>query len=299
MQQAEGLDVRWLDAAEAAARGGHAVAATVIAAGATSRPTAHIDPPRNVRAYALAMQAAGVELRERTAFTGLRTAPTADGGAGHGGGDGRRPHRDRARPADRRPVAPRRRPAGRPAHPGRRRPPHGRRPRAAARPSTSRACRWCSTSAPGCTGGSRRAACSSAGATPTSTPGEARAHRLAVLRADAGAAGGVRAASPGPGAAPDLGGDHRLHARPPADPRPGARRRTGRDRGSDGRLGRRPRDDVGPGRRARRRGPGRARPDRPHRRRRPRPRTASTRDGRSRLATDPIALPFPATSPGS
>ncbi|MEX2183634.1 MAG: FAD-binding oxidoreductase, partial [Chloroflexota bacterium] len=37
----------------------------------------HIDPPRNVRAYSLAMQAAGVELRERTAFTGLRTA--ADG----------------------------------------------------------------------------------------------------------------------------------------------------------------------------------------------------------------------------
>ena len=39
-----------------------------------------IDPPRNVRAYSLAMQAAGVELRERTAFTGLRTAPTAGGG---------------------------------------------------------------------------------------------------------------------------------------------------------------------------------------------------------------------------
>src|SRR4029078_9686226 len=33
----------------------------------------HIDPPRNVRAYSLAMQAADVELRERTAFTGLRT----------------------------------------------------------------------------------------------------------------------------------------------------------------------------------------------------------------------------------
>ena len=39
-----------------------------------------IDPPRNVRAYSLAMQAAGVELRERTAFTGLRTEPTAGGG---------------------------------------------------------------------------------------------------------------------------------------------------------------------------------------------------------------------------
>ena len=40
-----------------------------------------IDPPRNVRAYSLAMQAAGVELRERTAFTGLRTEPVAGGGS--------------------------------------------------------------------------------------------------------------------------------------------------------------------------------------------------------------------------
>src|SRR6185369_7845675 len=32
----------------------------------------HIDPPRNVRAYSLAMQQAGVVLRERTAFSGLR-----------------------------------------------------------------------------------------------------------------------------------------------------------------------------------------------------------------------------------
>ena len=40
-----------------------------------------IDPPRNVRAYSLAMQAAGVELRERTAFTGLRTEPTPAAGS--------------------------------------------------------------------------------------------------------------------------------------------------------------------------------------------------------------------------
>src|ERR1700737_2993686 len=32
-----------------------------------------IDPPRNVRAYSLAMQQAGVELREHTSFLGLRT----------------------------------------------------------------------------------------------------------------------------------------------------------------------------------------------------------------------------------
>jgi sarcosine oxidase subunit beta len=40
----------------------------------------HIDPPRNVLAYSLAMQRAGVELRERTAFEGLRTEPRAAGG---------------------------------------------------------------------------------------------------------------------------------------------------------------------------------------------------------------------------
>ena len=79
MQQANGLDVTWLDAVEAAATavtlspGGHRGGSFAATDGA-------IDPPRNVRAYSLAMQAAGVELRERTAFTGLRTASTQDGG---------------------------------------------------------------------------------------------------------------------------------------------------------------------------------------------------------------------------
>ena len=51
-----------------------------------------------------------------------------------------------------------------------------------------------------------------------------------------------------------LGGDHRLHARPPADPRAAAhRRRPGRRHRRRGR--RRPRDDVGPGRLAGRRRP--------------------------------------------
>ena len=71
MQQALGLDVRWLDATEAAelvptlARDGHRGGSYLATDGA-------IDPPRNVRAYSLAMRAAGVEVRERTAFTGLR-----------------------------------------------------------------------------------------------------------------------------------------------------------------------------------------------------------------------------------
>jgi sarcosine oxidase subunit beta len=80
MQRANGLPVTWLDAAEAAA--------TAV----TLSPTGHrggsflatdgaIDPPRNVRAYSLAMQATGIELRERTALTGLRTTPRPGGGA--------------------------------------------------------------------------------------------------------------------------------------------------------------------------------------------------------------------------
>jgi sarcosine oxidase subunit beta len=78
MQRAQGLDVAWLGAGEAARTAvtlsgeGHRGGSFVATDGA-------IDPPRNVRAYSLAMQAAGVELRERTTFTGLRTTTT--GGA--------------------------------------------------------------------------------------------------------------------------------------------------------------------------------------------------------------------------
>ena len=79
MQRANGLDVTWLDAEEAAA-----IAVTLSPdghrGGSFAATDGAIDPPRNVRAYSLAMQAAGVELRERTAFTGLRTATSQDGG---------------------------------------------------------------------------------------------------------------------------------------------------------------------------------------------------------------------------
>ena len=79
MQRALGLEVRWLEAGAAAATGltlspdGHRGGSYIDTDGC-------IDPPRNVRAYSLAMQAAGVELRERTTFTGLQTSPTAGGG---------------------------------------------------------------------------------------------------------------------------------------------------------------------------------------------------------------------------
>jgi sarcosine oxidase, subunit beta len=71
MQQAVGLDARWVTASEAVdlnptlARNGFRGASYVATDGC-------IDPPRNVRAYSLAMQHARVDLRERTDFTGLR-----------------------------------------------------------------------------------------------------------------------------------------------------------------------------------------------------------------------------------
>ncbi len=79
MQHASGLtDVRWLDAAEAAAMV-ETLSADGHRGGSYRAGDGHIDPPRNVRAYSLAMRAAGVDLRERTALVGLRL--TADGRA--------------------------------------------------------------------------------------------------------------------------------------------------------------------------------------------------------------------------
>jgi sarcosine oxidase, subunit beta len=77
MQHAAGLtDVRWLSAHEAVSVAG-TLSPDAHRGGSYRDGDGHIDPPRNVRAYSLAMQSAGVELRERTAFMGLRT--TDDG----------------------------------------------------------------------------------------------------------------------------------------------------------------------------------------------------------------------------
>ena len=71
MQRATGLDVRWLDPREAAEV--NPCLATDSFLGASYLETdGCIDPPRNVRAYSIAMQKARVELRERTSFLGLR-----------------------------------------------------------------------------------------------------------------------------------------------------------------------------------------------------------------------------------
>lgn len=78
MQRAGGLEVEWLDAA-----GTRTVAPTLAASGYRGGSYAAadgcIDPPRNVLAYSLAMQRAGVELRERTPFLALRTTRGAGG----------------------------------------------------------------------------------------------------------------------------------------------------------------------------------------------------------------------------
>ncbi len=79
MQLGEGLAVRWLSADEAVAITG-TLGSDGHRGGSYLETDGHIDPPRNVRAYSLAMQQAGVELREGTTFTGLRTESAADGG---------------------------------------------------------------------------------------------------------------------------------------------------------------------------------------------------------------------------
>ena len=198
MQQAEGLDVRWVDAAEAAGQtGGTLVAERSSRRELPRRATAHIDPPRNVRAYSLAMQAAGVELRERTPFTGLRTEPTADGGPRHRGRDGRAATIETERvlltggPSLRAVggLAGVRIPAGAVRHTVA--------VTRAARGIRRQRSRWSSTSARGCTGGSRRAGCCSGWSNPDGPAGRGTRDRLAVLRADARAAGRVRARSRG------------------------------------------------------------------------------------------------------
>jgi sarcosine oxidase subunit beta len=72
MQRDAGLDVRWVSAEEAAAVN-PTLSAQGHRGGSYVETDGCIDPPRNVRAYSLAMQRAKVDLRERTPFLGLRT----------------------------------------------------------------------------------------------------------------------------------------------------------------------------------------------------------------------------------
>jgi sarcosine oxidase, subunit beta len=71
MQRAAGLtDVRWVDATEAA-RLNPTLDPETFRGGTYAPGDGCVDPPRNVRAYSLAMYRAGVELRERTPFLGI------------------------------------------------------------------------------------------------------------------------------------------------------------------------------------------------------------------------------------
>ena len=78
MQRAVGLDVRWVSARDAVELN-PTLSAEGHRGGSFVETDGCIDPPRNVRAYSLAMQRAGVDLRERTRFLGLRTTRSRAG----------------------------------------------------------------------------------------------------------------------------------------------------------------------------------------------------------------------------
>ncbi len=78
MQRECGLDARWISAAEACELDSTLTPESILGASYHDRDGC-VDPPRNVLAYTAAMRDARVELREGAAFTGLRTEPAPDG----------------------------------------------------------------------------------------------------------------------------------------------------------------------------------------------------------------------------
>jgi sarcosine oxidase subunit beta len=73
LQRTLGLDVEWLSGADIDGR--HTGLASGVTRGASYAPgDGYIDAPRNVLAYTAALTAVGVDVRERCAFTGLRIA---------------------------------------------------------------------------------------------------------------------------------------------------------------------------------------------------------------------------------
>jgi len=72
MQRAVGLDARWVDVDEIR-RLIPAMAGDGYRGGSYVATDGWVDPPRNVRAYSLAMQRAAVALREGVGFVGIRT----------------------------------------------------------------------------------------------------------------------------------------------------------------------------------------------------------------------------------
>ena len=78
MQLSEGLDVHWLEPNAAMELNPELAPGSFVGASYLSTDGC-IDPPRNVLAYSLAMQQAGVDLREHTVFLGLRVERSAKG----------------------------------------------------------------------------------------------------------------------------------------------------------------------------------------------------------------------------
>ncbi len=77
MQRSLGLDVRWLEPDDVDAL--NPALAPGLTLGATYCPDdGYLHPPRNVLAYAVALTRAGVEVRERTRFTGLAFGPSGE-----------------------------------------------------------------------------------------------------------------------------------------------------------------------------------------------------------------------------
>jgi sarcosine oxidase subunit beta len=73
MQNAEGLSVRWLAPAELDAAN-PAMAPGLTLGGTFCAEDGYLTPPRNVTAYAVALATSGVRVREHVTFTGLRTS---------------------------------------------------------------------------------------------------------------------------------------------------------------------------------------------------------------------------------
>ena len=234
LQQSLGLDVEWLSGADIDDRG------TGLAPGVDARRLlragdGYIDAPRNVLAYTAALTAQGVDVRERCAFTGLRTTggrvvgvDTTDGPIDTEpvvltGGPQLAEVGRRGRWAD---------PGGRYAAPGGGHRAGGRRRRLRAADGVRRDVGDLLAAGRG-----RRAAVGDE--QPRRAARRGRRVRLRLLpegpRPDRGR---CIPAVRGLGLAADVGRHHRLHARPPADPRPAAHRRRAR-RGHRGRLRRR------------------------------------------------------------
>lgn len=78
MQQRAGVEARWVSPDEAIDLNPCLAPGSFLGASYLATDGC-IDPPRNVRAYSLAMQQSGVELREQTSFLGLRIEKTGGG----------------------------------------------------------------------------------------------------------------------------------------------------------------------------------------------------------------------------